>query len=41
VLKSWLGIIDAKDDDPEDDDNIGNIEDNEVIAVEIETGVGS
>ena len=40
-LKSWLGIIDAKDDDPEDDDDIGNMVDNEVIEVEIETGAGS
>ena len=40
-LKSWLGLVDAEDDDPEDDDNIGNIGDNEVIEVKIETGAGS
>ncbi len=40
-LKSWLGIIDAKDDDPKDNDDIGNIVDNKVIEVEIETGAGS
>jgi hypothetical protein len=39
-LKSWLGLVDAEDNDPEDDDNIGNIGDNEVIEVKIETGAG-
>ncbi len=40
-LKSWLGLVDAKNDNPKDDDNTGNIGDNKVIEVKIETGVGS
>jgi hypothetical protein len=39
-LKSWLGLVDAEDDDPKDDNNIGNIGDNKVIEVKIETGAG-
>ena len=39
-LKSWLGLVDAKDDDPKDNDNTGNMGDNEIIEVEIETGAG-
>jgi hypothetical protein len=39
-LKSWLGLIDAQNDNPEGDDNIrgeGNTVDNDIIEVEIET----
>jgi hypothetical protein len=39
-LKSWLGLVDAKDDDPEDDDNTENIGDNKIIEVKIEIGAG-